>query len=90
MEVTDDRHMHAGARKLIPNVRHGRGSFIGVDGDAYEFRPSACQRPDLLHRTLDISRIRVRHRLHDNRRSTTDGDRTDANGNRSAARKGSH
>ena len=44
MKVADERHEHAGARQPLSDVRHcGRG-FVGVDGDAHQFR--ARRAPD--------------------------------------------
>ena len=82
MEVADDRHVHAHLRQPLLDVRHGGGGLVAVDRDAHDFGAGAGQRRHLARGALDVGRVGVGHRLHDDRRVAADGDAADIDGDR--------
>ena len=80
MEVADDRDRGAQAPDLADDLRNrGRGS-VGIDGDPDQFRAGMRQPRDLDRRGVGIGRVRVGHRLDDDRAAATDHDTTYVNG----------
>ncbi len=67
VEVADDRHAHAEHVQRVDNLRDGSRGRVGVHGDAYQLRPGARQRHDLIYGGCDVGRIRVGHGLDHNR-----------------------
>jgi len=61
-------------------------TFLGVDGDAHQFRTRAGQFSDLLDRRRYIGGIGIGHRLHHNGSITADRDRANPNGETNATR----
>jgi len=57
----------------------GGGRLIAIDRDAYEFGAGTGQRCHLTRGTLDIGRIRIGHRLHDDRRPAAHRDAANLN-----------
>ena len=53
---------------------HGLGRLVAVDGDANEFGAGAGEFGDLRHGRIDIGRVGVGHRLHDDGRIAADRD----------------
>ena len=69
-------------------MRHGRRRLVAVDGDAHQLRAGAGERRDLPRRRLDVRRVGVGHRLHDDRRAAADHDAADIDARQSAAGEG--
>ena len=53
--------------------------LIAIDGDAHELGAGRRQRRHLARGRLDIGRIRIGHRLHDDRRPATHRDAANLN-----------
>ena len=83
MEVADERSRHARVEHALLDLGDGRRGFRQVDGDAHHLGAGLCQLDALASCGLRIRGIRHRHRLHDDRRSTADLYRADANPDRS-------
>ena len=77
VEVADDRHVDIHAQQPLFDVRHGGGGFIAVHGDAHEFRAGSRQRRHLAGGRLHIGRVRIGHRLNDDRCASADRDIAD-------------
>src|SRR5690606_20633602 len=58
--------------KLLTDIRYGRSSLGRIHRNTHQFRTSSRQVPDLDCSTHRIRRIRIGHRLHNNRCITTD------------------
>ena len=69
-------------------MRHGRGSLVAVDGDAHDLRARTGEIGDLPHGGLDIGRVGVGHRLHDDRRVAADQYAADVDRHGTAAGQG--
>ena len=67
VEVADDRHVDAEAPDLADHLRHGGGRFVRVDRHADELRTGVRQPCDLDGGRVRVGRIRVGHRLDDDR-----------------------
>jgi len=72
VEVADDWHIEILFEKSLLDVRHGGCRLVAVDGDADDLGTGPRQRGDLLGGRIDIGRIRVGHRLHDDRGAAAD------------------
>ena len=77
VEVADDRHVDAEAADLADHLGHGRGGLIGVDRDPDQLRAGMRQPCDLDGGAIRIGRVRVGHRLDDDRMGAADEDATD-------------
>ena len=86
VEVADQRHGHAHLRQSVADVRHGLGRLVAVHGNAHDLRAGAGQRRALAGCRVRVGRIRVGHRLHDDRRVAANGDATDLDGDGRPAR----
>ena len=78
VKVADDRYVHAQFCQPLLDVRHCGGRFVTVDGNAHQLRAGGGKGGDLPRGRVDIGRIGVRHRLHDDGRAAADGDAADA------------
>ena len=67
MEIAHQRHVDPTQHQPVANMGNRCRSFVTIDGDAYDFRPRTRQRGDLGNRGLDVCRIGIGHRLHDDR-----------------------
>ena len=86
MKVADDGNAHTHLREAVTDGRHGRGGRCFVDRDAHQLGARARQRLDLLRRALDVGRVGVGHRLHDDGRGSADRHAADVHGEGLAAR----
>ena len=85
MEIADKRHIKPKPQQPLADFRHGGRTLVAVDGDAHDFRTGPEQRRHLLHGGVDIRRIGVGHRLHDDGRAATDDDTAHVYGDGCAA-----
>ena len=69
VKVADQRHVNAHAVELLPDVRHGLGGFVVVDGDAHQLRARQRQLFDLNGGADGVGGVGVGHRLHAHRRA---------------------
>ena len=72
MEVADDRRGDADLEQALLDVRHRRGGFVAIDGDAHHLGAGARQIGDLLEGRVDVRGVGIGHRLHDNGRAAAD------------------
>ena len=72
VEVADERHAHAAAREPVADMRHGLSRFVAIDRDAHELGACARQRGHLIDGCVDVGRIGVGHRLHDDGMAAAD------------------
>ena len=79
MKVADERHGDAPFEQPLLDVGDGGGRLIAIDRDAYEFGAGAGQRRHLSRRRFHIGRIRIGHRLHDDRRPAAHRDAANLN-----------
>ncbi|MEY9628014.1 hypothetical protein ABIA27_003049 [Sinorhizobium fredii] len=86
MEVADERHVQAELQQPLADLRHGGGTFVAVDGNPHQLGTRLVERRHLRDGRIDIGRVRIRHRLDDDRRGTADDDAADIDGHRGAAR----
>ena len=82
VEVADQRHVEAEPQQPLADLRHGRSTLVAIDGDAHHLRARLEERRHLGDRRVDIGRIGVGHRLHDDRRAAADDDAADIDGDR--------
>jgi hypothetical protein len=82
MEVADQRHSDAELPKSVADLRHRGRRFVAIDRDAHDLRAGMRQRGDLARGRLDVGRVGIGHRLHDDRRAAADRDATDLNRDR--------
>jgi hypothetical protein len=68
VKVAHQRRRDAPFEKPLLDARHGSRRLIAVDGDAHEFRAGRRQCRHLPRRRLDVGRVGIGHRLHDDRR----------------------
>ena len=71
----------------VADVRDGGRGLVAIDRDADDFRAGAGERRDLRHRRVDIGRVRVGHRLDDDRGAAADRDAADADADRPLPRR---
>ncbi len=90
VEVADQRRLEPKNVEPLADVRYGGGGLGAIHGDAHQLRAGARQRRDLRRRGIDIGRVGIGHRLHDDRRVATDGDAADRDGNGVPAREAVH
>ena len=81
VEVADERRLDPEPIEPLFDVRHGGGRLGAVDRDPDKFRARARQRGHLRGRGLDIGRVGIGHRLHDDRRIAADRDAADPDRN---------
>ena len=74
VEVADQRRLDAEDIEPLADIRHGGGGLGAVDGDAHQLRARPRQRRDLGDGRLDIGRVGIGHRLHDDGGVAADGD----------------
>ena len=86
VEVADQRHGRAHLRQPVADVRHGLGGLVAVDRDAHDLGAGAGKLGRLARGRLDVGRVGVGHRLHDDRRIAADDDAADIDGDGGAAR----
>ena len=82
VEVADDRDVHAQPADLADHLGNGRGGGLGVDRDAHELRAGVGQPGDLDGRRVGVGRVRVGHRLDDDRVGRADEDATHVHADR--------
>jgi hypothetical protein len=86
VEVADERDVEADAVEPLADSRdRGRG-FRPVHRDAHDFRACPGEGGHLRDRGVDVGRVGVRHRLHDDRRAAADGHGSDRHRNGAVAR----
>ncbi len=90
VKVTNDRRGPALGVQLFNDGRHSPGGVIVVDRDADQLGTGARQRGDLLDRGLDVRRVGVGHRLHDDGCVGADADLAYGNGDSSSALDSGH
>ena len=88
VEVADQRHVDAEPRQAVADAGHGRRALVAVDGDAHDLRSGTVEGGDLCDRRVDVGRVGVGHRLHDDRRRAADQDAADVDADGLAARRG--
>ena len=64
-------------RTLADHLGHGRGGLLGVDRDPDELAAGVGEPGDLDRRRVGVRRVRVRHRLDDDRVAAADEDAAD-------------
>jgi hypothetical protein len=67
VNVGDDRD-----RRPLDDLLQGHGVFVARHGAAHQVRAGVGDLLNLLHRRLEVRRLGLGHRLHDNRRATAD------------------
>ena len=72
MDVGDDRE-----RAQVDELAERVGVLELRHGDADDLAAGGGEAPDLLHRRVDVVRVRERHRLHDHRRAAAHRDAPD-------------
>ena len=87
VEVADERHADAEPVEPLADLRHRGRGLVPVDRDAHDLGAGAGERRDLRHRRIDIRRVGVGHRLHDDRRAAADRHGPDADAGRAVARR---
>ena len=87
VEVADERDVDAEAVEPLADLRHRGRRLVPVDRDADELGAGAGERRDLRHRGVDIGRVGVGHRLHDDRRAAADRHGSDAHARGPVARR---
>jgi hypothetical protein len=86
VEVADNRHVGTELPEPVLNVRHGRGRFVAIDGNAHQFGARCRERGDLPRGAFDIGRVGIGHGLHDDRRAAAHGYAADADCDRFVTR----
>ena len=90
VEVADQRHVAAEFAHARGNRRHGRGGFLGVDGDPHQLRAGHGERTHLQRGAFDVRGVRVGHRLHDDRVVAAEHHAADADRDAAAAGQSAH
>lgn len=85
MEVANQRYIKTKAQQPVAYFRYSGSALVAVNGDANDFRASAIKRSNLRNSRVNVGRVGVGHRLHNNRRSATDDDAPHIDGNRGTA-----
>ncbi len=78
VKVAHDRRRHARAAHLLHHRGNGGRGFARVHGDPHDFRAGVRELDDLAGRGGGVRRVRVGHRLHDDRVPAPDRDVADA------------
>ena len=86
VEVADQRDVEAEPLQPLADARHGGGGLVAVDGDAHDLGAGPVQRGDLGDGLVDVGRVGVGHRLHDDRRAAADQHAADIDADRAAPR----
>ena len=73
-------HLHAQAVELADDLRDGGRRRLVVDGDPDQLRSGMGQPGNLDRGRVDVGRVRVRHRLDDDRVGAADEDAADVDG----------
>jgi len=84
VEITHQRHVDAARIQALADMGDRPGRLLRVDGDPYELRTGLGELGDLGASALDVRGIRIRHRLHGDRRIAANGDRADGYANATA------
>ena len=88
VEVADDRHGRAQAPDLAHDLRDRRGRRLGVDGDPDQLGAGVSQPGDLDRGGVRVGRVRVGHRLDDDRMAAADHHAADVHGRGARRRAG--
>jgi hypothetical protein len=72
VEVADQRHLDAHPQQALTDARHGLGRLVAVDRDAHDLGTGAGEVGGLPCGRLHVGRVRVGHRLYDDRRAAAD------------------
>ena len=80
MEVADQRRFDAENVQPLADMGHGGGGLGAIHGDAHQLGAGARQRRDLGRGGVDIGRVGIGHRLHDDGRVAAKGDAADVTG----------
>ena len=80
MEVADDRDRDAHVDQAAGDLGDRACRLLVVDRDANELAAGARELGHLERGPRGVGRVRVRHRLHDDRMRRPDGDVTDESG----------
>ena len=72
VEVADDGHTQPALVEALDDMRNRRGGFVVVDRDAHDLRAGQSERRSLLDGALNVPRVGVGHRLHDDRKLPAD------------------
>jgi hypothetical protein len=72
VEVADDRHVHAETTHLAHHLGDRGGGLVGVHRDSDQLRAGMGQSRDLDRRRVGVGRVRVGHRLDDDRMRAPD------------------
>ena len=84
VEIADQRHVAAECVEPLADLRDGSRRFGGVDGNPHKLGAGVGKRFDLCDRGRHVGRVRVRHRLDDDRRAAADAYAAHQNGARAA------
>ena len=94
VRITVDRDEAAAAvphiREALADLRDRSSTLITIDGDAHQLRAGPVKGGNLCNGRIDIGRIGIGHRLHDDRRTAADHHAADIDANRLLARKNAH
>ena len=88
VEVADERRGDAEPGEPVADMRDRGGGLVAIDRDAHDFRAGAGERRDLRDRRIDIRRVRIGHRLDDDRSAAADRHGADPDGDGRVARRG--
>ena len=88
VEIADQRHVTVECVERFANGRHGGSRFSGVHGDPDELRARIRERLDLRNGRRHVRRVRIGHRLDDDRCAAADRDAADEHLPRGTARHG--
>ena len=80
VEIANDGNRYTHVGESTRNLGDSPRGIVIVDRDAHESASGASEVSYLKRRTRRIGRVRVRHRLHDNRVGGPYGDTTDEDG----------
>ena len=88
MEIADQRNIETEPFETVADLRHGGCAFVAVDRDAHDLRAGTIEGCNLCDRGIDVCRIGVGHRLHDDGGVTADDNAADIDADGTAAREG--
>ena len=86
VKITDQGHVATGIIEPPADLVHRRRRRLGVNGDSHQFRACLRQGLNLIGRGYCIRGVRIRHRLHDDRRVAADGHGANTNAHAVASR----